>query len=52
MCGISCCLALNGHKPRDASILEKTLESSLDVIKHRGPDSRGHWISEDCRVGL
>jgi hypothetical protein len=29
-----------------------TLDASLDKIKHRGPDSRGRWISEDNRVGM
>ncbi|PVI02690.1 glutamine-hydrolyzing asparagine synthase [Periconia macrospinosa] len=28
------------------------LDKSLDMIVHRGPDSRGIWISEDNRVAL
>jgi hypothetical protein len=28
------------------------LKASLDMIKHRGPDSRNHWISDDNRVGM
>ena len=32
--------------------LSKSLEDSLDKIKHRGPDSRGQWISPDNRVGM
>lgn len=53
MCGISCAVALRGHGPltTDRNELSKTLEHSLDTIKHRGPDAKGHWISNDCRVG-
>lgn len=28
------------------------LTKSLDMINHRGPDSRNHWMSEDTRVGM
>jgi asparagine synthetase B (glutamine-hydrolysing) len=31
--------------------LLRDLDQSLDKIKHRGPDSRGHWLSADNRVG-
>lgn len=31
--------------------LAKELDDSLEMIKHRGPDSRGQWISSDKRVG-
>lgn len=31
--------------------LAKEIDSSLDMIDHRGPDSRGQWISDDKRVG-
>jgi asparagine synthase (glutamine-hydrolysing) len=53
MCGITCTVALRGHGPlaKERGELSKTLEQSLDTIKHRGPDAEGHWISEDCRVG-
>ncbi|KAL8935086.1 MAG: hypothetical protein Q9216_005593 [Gyalolechia sp. 2 TL-2023] len=37
------------HKPMS---LEDQLESSLDAIHHRGPDSHGTWISPDGDVGL
>lgn len=40
---------LNGHPEHDAIAHE--LDASLDLIKHRGPDSRGQWISSDCRAG-
>ncbi|KAE8830705.1 hypothetical protein PTNB85_07292 [Pyrenophora teres f. teres] len=54
MCGITCAVALRGHGPlaKERGVLSKTLEESLDSIKHRGPDANGHWISEDCRVAL
>jgi asparagine synthase (glutamine-hydrolysing) len=55
MCGITCAVALRGHGPlaipKERGELEKTLEESLNTIKHRGPDANGHWISDDCRVG-
>jgi asparagine synthase (glutamine-hydrolysing) len=54
MCGITCAVALRGHGPlaTNRGGLSKVLEESLDTIKHRGPDANGHWISEDCRVGM
>jgi asparagine synthase (glutamine-hydrolysing) len=56
MCGITCAVALRGHGPlakaKERGELEKTLEKSLDTIKHRGPDANGYWISEDYRVGM
>lgn len=47
------------HPPHDphgsgnagVSNLAKELDDSLDQIVHRGPDSRGQWISRDKRVG-
>lgn len=35
----------------DHTKLALELDASLDQIKHRGPDSRGQWISNDKRVG-
>jgi hypothetical protein len=32
--------------------VQEALDASLDKIQHRGPDSRGHWISDDNRVGM
>ena len=40
---------LNGDD--DYNKLAKELDDSLDLIKHRGPDARGQWISPDKRVG-
>lgn len=53
---------LNGHRPEgvngvdihedeEAAKLAIELDQSLDIIAHRGPDSRGQWISDDKRVG-
>ena len=35
-----------------AESLEDQINNSLDIIKHRGPDSHGNWISDDGRVGM
>ncbi|WPH03569.1 asparagine synthase [Acrodontium crateriforme] len=37
------------HKDDD---LVTSLDNSLGQIKHRGPDSRGQWISDDGRIAL
>ncbi|KAF2826988.1 glutamine-hydrolyzing asparagine synthase [Ophiobolus disseminans] len=54
MCGISCAVTLRGHKPLcgDRASLSRTLDESLNTIKHRGPDANGQWISENGRVAL
>jgi hypothetical protein len=62
MCGITCAVALRGHGPLVATQqhqhgggsggLSEMLEESLDTIRHRGPDAKGCWISEDARVGM
>ncbi|KAK4964254.1 hypothetical protein LTR28_003906, partial [Elasticomyces elasticus] len=44
----------NGHDYQtngdaDRSRLAKELDESLESIKHRGPDSRGQWISDNKR---
>ncbi|KEQ78711.1 asparagine synthase [Aureobasidium pullulans EXF-150] len=36
----------------DHTKLAAELDASLDQIKHRGPDSRGQWISNDKRVAF
>jgi asparagine synthase (glutamine-hydrolysing) len=53
MCGISCVITLRGHRPLcgNRASLAKTLNASLDTIKHRGPDANGQWISANGRVG-
>ena len=35
-----------------AGSLEDQINNSLEIIKHRGPDSHGDWISDDGRVGM
>ena len=60
MCGISVIVALDAHPCGNhvegangnvRSRISKQLDESLDKIAHRGPDSRGQWISKDNRVG-
>ncbi|KAJ3160791.1 hypothetical protein HDU88_007843 [Geranomyces variabilis] len=47
MCGIIACLA------REApAVSGEQLSASLDLINHRGPDSRGSYISPCGRLGL
>jgi asparagine synthase (glutamine-hydrolysing) len=46
----------NGYANGDTHVQERKkllrdLDQSLDKIKHRGPDARGHWLSADNRVG-
>lgn len=31
--------------------LHDEMQKSLEIIKHRGPDASGVWISEDERIG-
>jgi len=42
-------MELNGHAKHDA--IARELDASLSQINHRGPDSRGQWISKDNRIG-
>jgi asparagine synthase (glutamine-hydrolysing) len=54
MCGVSVIIALDlhgrRHAARDKAETSERLTSSLEKIKHRGPDSQGQWISRDGRV--
>ncbi|PLB39027.1 asparagine synthetase B family protein [Aspergillus candidus] len=57
MCGLTAFLRLGGdNTPRNsednAQALSKQIDDSLELVKHRGPDARGQWLSEDLRVGL
>ncbi|KAE8385112.1 asparagine synthase [Aspergillus alliaceus] len=56
MCGISAFVGIQGPNGlpvnKSAVGLETELNKSLDIIKHRGPDARGVWMSPDTRVGL
>ncbi|GAB7365121.1 hypothetical protein MBLNU230_g6210t1 [Neophaeotheca triangularis] len=42
------------HSKHEATrnAISRELDASLDQIRHRGPDSRGQWISDDNRVAL
>jgi asparagine synthetase B (glutamine-hydrolysing) len=57
MCGLTTFLAQNGHSGSKANghvqtyNTEAALEASIEIVKHRGPDARGHWISDDSKVG-
>ncbi|KAK4982961.1 hypothetical protein LTR66_009015 [Elasticomyces elasticus] len=47
----------NGHDHQtngdtDRARLARELDESLESIKHRGPDSRGQWISDNKRVAF
>jgi hypothetical protein len=56
MCGISVVVDIErsgsrGRNDEARRMLYEELDKSLDAIKHRGPDTRGIWISEDNYVG-
>lgn len=57
MCGISAFLSLSegASCPQADTIypqaLANQMNESLQLIKHRGPDARGQWLSSDYRVG-
>lgn len=54
MCGISAVLSLGGHpapsNEKYSLLLDGQLDASLDLVKHRGPDARGTWTSDDGKV--
>ncbi|KAF8145655.1 putative asparagine synthase [Mycena galopus ATCC 62051] len=52
MCGLISAFYPDGVNPPSAEVLKHGLDASLETIKHRGPDSRGTYISQDGRVGL
>jgi asparagine synthetase B (glutamine-hydrolysing) len=52
MCGLTSVFHTDAAIRPAASALKEELEASLESIKHRGPDSRGIYISPDVRVGL
>ena len=57
MCGITASLTLQRSAPTNCDVkrrhetLTNEIDDSLDIVKHRGPDARGQWISADGRVG-
>jgi asparagine synthase (glutamine-hydrolysing) len=46
MCGIAGILSFDG------SVQREHLKTMTEVLKHRGPDGEGHWISERQNIGL
>ncbi|KAL3446070.1 nucleophile aminohydrolase [Aspergillus insuetus] len=53
MCGITSFLSVGQSAcPYDGEELVKEIDESLEIIRHRGPDASGKWISHDNRVGL
>ncbi|KAE9569368.1 Amidase [Colletotrichum fructicola] len=54
MCGISAFMShgSSNRSPEETKQVVDELESSLDIIAHRGPDARGTWYSENHQVGL
>ncbi|KAJ7244941.1 putative asparagine synthase [Mycena rebaudengoi] len=52
MCGLTSIFFPDEVSAPSGQDLEKCLEESLELIKHRGPDSRGTYLSPDNRVGL
>ncbi|KAL1981504.1 hypothetical protein VTN96DRAFT_2533 [Rasamsonia emersonii] len=51
MCGLTAILSFR-NRPDSPAVTEKEIDDSLEIVKHRGPDARGQWISPDGRVGL
>ena len=47
MCGISGIYSFNGE-----TVDQNRLSAMTDILHHRGPDDKGHWISSDGKVGL
>ncbi|KAF8170513.1 putative asparagine synthase [Mycena galopus ATCC 62051] len=52
MCGLISAFYPDGVNPPSAEALKDSLDSALETIKHRGPDSRGTFVAQDGRVGL
>ncbi|KAJ7617909.1 putative asparagine synthase [Roridomyces roridus] len=52
MCGLTAIFHSDAATRPSVDVLQQKLEASLELIKHRGPDSRGTYVSPDARVGL
>ena len=48
MCGIAGFIKFNNNLKNSKEVLQDFIK----ILSHRGPDSSGHWISEDNRIGL
>ena len=49
MCGIAGIISLNGAPIANANA---RLTTMTRLLHHRGPDSRGHWVSQNGKTGL
>jgi asparagine synthase (glutamine-hydrolysing) len=49
MCGICGARVFDNN---DFCITQPYLKKMTDIIAHRGPDSDGHWVSDDGKAGL
>ncbi|KAF7334920.1 Asparagine synthetase domain-containing protein [Mycena venus] len=52
MCGLISAFYSDSVDPPSAHHLRNKLNASLELVKHRGPDSYGIYVSPDARVGL
>ncbi|KAJ6608441.1 putative asparagine synthase [Mycena sp. CBHHK59/15] len=52
MCGLTSIFYPDAVPVPSSDHVRHGLEASMEMIKHRGPDSRGIYVSPDCRVGL
>ncbi|KAJ7615386.1 putative asparagine synthase [Roridomyces roridus] len=52
MCGLTAVFHPDSVVRPSPDVLQQELAASLEIIKHRGPDSRGTYVSPDARVGL
>ena len=52
MCGILGYLLTNAESCIEPSIFKNRLLNSSKLLRHRGPDWNGIYISDDCKVGL
>lgn len=51
MCGFSCYLHFDSYHCSDTRFCDLDIDQSLELINHRGPDSRGKYLSPDRRCG-
>ncbi|KAL4927571.1 asparagine synthetase B family protein [Aspergillus undulatus] len=59
MCGLTAFLSIKGgtnipqwDDSTDPQLLHSQMNASLELVKHRGPDTRGQWFDPDHYVGL
>jgi asparagine synthase (glutamine-hydrolysing) len=52
MCAIAGLISLRGTSAEDPQILRRTVTDMIRVMKHRGPDGEGIWISADNSVAF